>query len=424
MPRHHDARVARYEYSEGYTPDGILRGAHEFWEIEVAGTRVVLRYGRLGSKGRKTTKVYDTDDEARRAAMQMVARKEKKGYRYVEGSSPPPQAKYHPPPKASNPELLAQIHRRPNDPDAYLVYADFLQDAGDPLGELIALGHAMFLCTDRDIPRFLQLQQRREELLTMHQRHLFGDLAEYQHEVRLHWRLGLVDRATLTRAAPSGRPGPYDDALVQAVLTAPVCQALQGLRFEDPAANLSRVLAMVAELAPASLHALWLAPDHELPTDLPATRETALVLASDVESLAFDVTDFVRPLKSLRHLALGAGLSVKPLPQLRSLAVVAPKVPFTEPWPSLEALRIQLTTDAIPIRMLCEDCAHRMPRLTRIVIATRFDERVFELVDSPLVRQLRSLELVGPMPDGAERQLRSQLATADQLEEFVARAPE
>jgi uncharacterized protein (TIGR02996 family) len=43
----------------------------------------------------------------------------------------------------TNAELEQAIRNHPDDPKAYLVYADWLQTAGDPRGELIAVQHRL-----------------------------------------------------------------------------------------------------------------------------------------------------------------------------------------------------------------------------------------------------------------------------------------
>jgi predicted DNA-binding WGR domain protein len=53
----------------------------KFWEIQVRGSTTSTAYGRIGSKGQKTTKKFPTPDEARLAAEKLVKQKLKKGYR-------------------------------------------------------------------------------------------------------------------------------------------------------------------------------------------------------------------------------------------------------------------------------------------------------------------------------------------------------
>jgi len=52
----------------------------KFWEIVVDGTEHTVRYGRIGSDGRSSTKSFDTEQEARAQADKLIASKRKKGY--------------------------------------------------------------------------------------------------------------------------------------------------------------------------------------------------------------------------------------------------------------------------------------------------------------------------------------------------------
>ncbi len=401
--------MARYEYSDGYTADGELRGAHKFWEITLAGTKVVLRYGRLGQKGQRRIKVYDSDDAARRAAVRMVARKEKEGYRYIEGSPPPPTAEYVPPPRAEHHGLLAQIHATPTEPDPYLVYADYLQSEGDPLGELIALGHALF--GETDIPRFIRLQARRDELLATHKRHLFGALAEYLHEVKLDWRFGVVQRATLTRAAPNGLAGPYDLALVQSVLSAPVCCALQALRFEDPAANVPAVLALLPPAEPTRTETPVGADGGETTSVSAPISLRSLAVAADHDNAIkgtsnVDISEIVRRLPNLRSLMIGGNLSVSPQPGLEHLELFARDLIDEGSWPALTRLHLRFGRRAGAEQAL-DRCAQRMPKLEHLVLINAPSRPLRALVDHPILKRLHTLELVGPMSESDEERIRA-----------------
>ena len=64
--------MARYEYTGGTS--------NKFWEVELKGTTVVTRYGRIGSDGQTTSKSFDTRAAARAHHDRQVASKLKKGY--------------------------------------------------------------------------------------------------------------------------------------------------------------------------------------------------------------------------------------------------------------------------------------------------------------------------------------------------------
>jgi uncharacterized protein (TIGR02996 family) len=86
-------------------------------------------------------------------------------------------------------ELLAQLVDAPS-PDAYLVYADLLQERGDPQGELIALAVHAELAG--------QLPGERQQLL---QSELAGELLGRLANVSFGWKSGFVDEITLRAGA-------------------------------------------------------------------------------------------------------------------------------------------------------------------------------------------------------------------------------
>jgi uncharacterized protein (TIGR02996 family) len=95
--------------------------------------------------------------------------------------------------EAHHPELEAQLLANLDQPDAYLVYADWLQEQGDPLGELIALGVAADSGGDSE-------QARAGRFLAQHRDHLLGGAAKAPAErLTLHWRYGLVHRVEASK---------------------------------------------------------------------------------------------------------------------------------------------------------------------------------------------------------------------------------
>jgi predicted DNA-binding WGR domain protein len=65
----------RFEYSEG--------NSHKFWEIEVHGVEVTVRFGRIGAKGQVQVKSFTNAEEAAKHVEKMVREKSGKGYREV-----------------------------------------------------------------------------------------------------------------------------------------------------------------------------------------------------------------------------------------------------------------------------------------------------------------------------------------------------
>jgi uncharacterized protein (TIGR02996 family) len=81
-----------------------------------------------------------------------------------------------------HPELEAQLA---DDVEPYAIYADFLQERGDPLGEWIALGILADKGGADDIARF-------ERYRKLHDARLLGGLGTRLSGVTLEWRFGMV----------------------------------------------------------------------------------------------------------------------------------------------------------------------------------------------------------------------------------------
>ena len=57
----------------------------KFWEITVGTTEIQVRWGRIGSNGRQTTKAVESPERATAEAAKLIRAKVRKGYREVEG---------------------------------------------------------------------------------------------------------------------------------------------------------------------------------------------------------------------------------------------------------------------------------------------------------------------------------------------------
>jgi len=75
------------------------RTSSKFWEIDVKGKEVTVRYGRIGTDGQATTKEFSSPAAAAAHAEKVVAEKVKKGYPKPSGAGT--SAKSSPSPKAS-----------------------------------------------------------------------------------------------------------------------------------------------------------------------------------------------------------------------------------------------------------------------------------------------------------------------------------
>ncbi len=85
-----------------------------------------------------------------------------------------------------DPALEAAIARAPEDPGGYLVYADWLQQRGEPRGELIVVQRAL-----ASAPRDPALRAREAALFADHGERLLGPLAPLD-AARIGWYCGFV----------------------------------------------------------------------------------------------------------------------------------------------------------------------------------------------------------------------------------------
>ncbi|MEZ4318497.1 MAG: WGR domain-containing protein [Myxococcota bacterium] len=137
--------MRRLEFSDGKS--------NKFWEIAVEGNTYTVRYGRLGTDGQTSTKVYDSPAKAQAEADKLTASKMKKGYAEVAAQAPAAK-------QGENPELEAAILANREDPQVWAVYADWLQGQEDPRGDLVAVQLALV-----EKPDDKALKKREAELL-------------------------------------------------------------------------------------------------------------------------------------------------------------------------------------------------------------------------------------------------------------------
>lgn len=165
--------MPRYEHAQ----------LQRFWEIEQEAASVTIREGALASPGEWSTKTYKTEHKAERAVSRAVRTREKRGFELVEG--PSGIARCH------DLELERAMLERPDDPEPYLVYADYLQEFGDPRGELITVQFQRDAEPDRK--RFAGAERR---LLVDQRDYFLGQVFPYLDRLELDWRWGFIHRAS------------------------------------------------------------------------------------------------------------------------------------------------------------------------------------------------------------------------------------
>ena len=135
--------------------------SNKFWNIDLAGARFTVTFGKLGSKGQTQIKDFPDEQAARQAHDKLVAEKLAKGY--VETT---PRA--DPAASALQQSLEAALVEEPDDLAAHSAYADYLMEQGDPRGEFIQVQLAL-----EDPARLAKERQRlRERETALQEQHV------------------------------------------------------------------------------------------------------------------------------------------------------------------------------------------------------------------------------------------------------------
>ena len=76
----------RYFEFTGADADRGTSASAKFWEVEVDGSTLVVRFGKIGATGQTTRKDFADAEAAEAEAAKLIGQKVKKGY--VEASAP------------------------------------------------------------------------------------------------------------------------------------------------------------------------------------------------------------------------------------------------------------------------------------------------------------------------------------------------
>jgi uncharacterized protein (TIGR02996 family) len=335
----------RYEFSEG--------ASNKFWEITLEGKRVNTTYGRIGTEGKTTLKELGSAAQARKEHDKLVAAKVKKGYAPVGGGAADGGAT-----AARDPKLEATLIAEPDNLDAYLVYADWLQTQGDPRGELVTVQHGL---QGKSGAAATKLKKAQTKLLADHGVHFVPPrLAQMLAKplpkekwrkwhvetsfCKIAWRCGFIHDATL--ACEMDEDPHKLEELVDELLAHPSARALQELRIGSLGIadqfNYRKVVAALVGAGSPSLRSLDLA-------DFPG--EDCEISWSELG----DVSKLYKAFPRLERLRLRGGsmaLGKLALPELRSFAVETGgldggciKSICSAKWPKLESLKLYFGDD-------------------------------------------------------------------------------
>ncbi len=143
-------------------------------------------------------------------------------------------------------DLVDQIARSPRDPAAYLVAADFLQQHGDPWGELIAVAHAHDRAADPATWRAeLERCQRAIDGFDPASRHY-----------RVDWHRGVVHRLVYFARTPRASAAELRD-----ILASPIARLVREIIVVDLGAGLAPMLAELLVARVPALRSLRLIAD-------------------------------------------------------------------------------------------------------------------------------------------------------------------
>lgn len=327
-----------------------------------------------------------------------------------------------------NPELERAIAADPDQDDAFLVYADWLQSRGHPRGELAMI--------DRELAGGLRgeraraLRARRRALFSRHQIELLGPLAGIDTTsvwLHLDWHLGFIRGARIgrclrgdarldhelpeVRLPRTAQDQPVALLALRAVLQSPAARLLQRLEIEPiddggPRATFEPLVAEIVREERPALRALSLTGLSRAPERLPvwptagpvgalvvaAPRLRELCLSSvdvSIGELAFPELEVLRlQLMRCKH---------DHLEDLRRAA-----------WPLLHTLELWLGDSPVPFEALCETLGQRLPGLGYLGLrnSENTDALVDQLTRSSMMARLGGLELSGgTLTDNGARKL-------------------
>src|SRR5688500_5474631 len=162
----------------------LVRG-EDVWIASIEGSSLLVREGRRGTMGTTKSENLGNPLAAQQVLSKMVMLQRKRGFtdapegqellvteeRWAEIQAKRAEKKIAS--AASNPELEKKILENPDDLEAFLVYADWLQQQNDPRGEWIAIWMQM---EKKPTP---ELERRAMEIAAAHEHLLLGPLSAF-----------------------------------------------------------------------------------------------------------------------------------------------------------------------------------------------------------------------------------------------------
>jgi len=303
-------------------------------------------------------------------------------------------------------ELEAAILADPDNADAYLVYADWLQAQGDPRGELIVLQHR----GETDAAT---------ALLDEHAEHFWGDVVEDQDMLVRNqycklgpttaWRWGFLHAIWIGRTSPDGT---HIDGVLAKLLEHPSARFVRELTagiasYEDN--SYMGVAQVLGERSLPTLRALTIGDFFYEQTELNWSNAGNLGVAW-------------RGVPNLESLTVRSGtmqLGALDLPKLRELVIITGGFDpesmasiCSRRWPELERLNVQLGRDHVfkPPELAAIFDGKAFPKLRHLGLGNsrELDTICAALASSKIAAQLETLDLSkGTMGDAGAAALAS-----------------
>ena len=378
------------------TSNGVAR----FVELEVQGNVLDQRAGRVGSDGRRTTRRFETRAQAQQGAEKVAQAHEKRGYQLSLDTEALLEKR--------NPALEAAIIERPEEPAGYQIYADWLQDEGEPRGALIALQSASSPSSDKAEEQLFkahpQLRPRRMHELRR-KKNAAREITAYP---LLSWFCGFITAARIAR--PSSKSPCTMRDLSWDLLSSPSSRFLRSLWVgadgEGPSYDFSPVVEVLLKTRPQHLSTLILSEVPKSPAEL--TTSTLGALHGLCEALP-----------GLTDLTLRAGsMELEPLDhaqltylKIQSAGMTEPNVRALTEAETPRLARLELSTGQSPLPSLGGLFFEaRLASLKHLGIThTEGTEALLdELLRSRLLKQLEVLDLSqGSIDDEAATRLLS-----------------
>lgn len=321
----------------------------------------------------------------------------------------------HPPrPKARNAELEALIASEPAKVQHYQVYSDWLQNEGDPRGELVAVQCALSQETDPDARR--SLLERNTALLAEHSDYLLWRLGAH---VQVDWRYGFLAAARCS--APTGfATADYSVHFLETLLDLPSAPFIQKLEVQTGA----QLRHVVATRRPPLLRELrlWHVHQNELAdvTGLFAAFPDLRALAIRAGSLLIGSASAAR-LQSL-HLELGSGGPVverlvdSDLPALREMHLISHSLDLEDTQQLLSssvASNLEVLGLAFTPGLHLNALPHSLQHLDMDISASAAGRAVQEIQRAAeRLRELESVRITGTL---TEEQIDRIRAVGDQI---------